>query len=74
MKAQALLEDELGGPLAERVASNLADFDVLARRDRESIRRLSSGLGGPPPIVVPQLDEDVQDLLGLARVAEYLFQ
>jgi anion-transporting ArsA/GET3 family ATPase len=69
-----LLAGELGDPLAERVASNLADFDVLARRDRESIERLAGGLGSLAPIVVPQLDEDVQDLPGLARVAEYLFQ
>jgi anion-transporting ArsA/GET3 family ATPase len=70
----SLLAAELGEQLAERVASNLADFDVLARRDSESIERLTTGLGGTAPTVVPQLDEDVQDLLGLARVAEYLFQ
>jgi anion-transporting ArsA/GET3 family ATPase len=73
-EVSSLLGGELGDPLAERVASNLADFDVLARRDRESIERLSNGFGGPAPIVIPQLDEDVQDLFGLARVAEYLFE
>jgi anion-transporting ArsA/GET3 family ATPase len=69
-----LLAAELGGALAGRVASNLADFDVLAHRDRAAIAQLGALLEGGRPIVVPQLDEDVQDLLGLARIAEYLFQ
>jgi anion-transporting ArsA/GET3 family ATPase len=68
-----LLAPELGEGLAARVASNLADFDVLVRRDRETIGHLSGTLGEREPILVPQLDEDVQDLLGLARIAEYLF-
>jgi anion-transporting ArsA/GET3 family ATPase len=70
-----LLADELGEPLAGRVAANLADFDVLARRDRDTIARLADGWGGRhQPILVPHLDEDVQDLLGLAHVAEHLFE
>ncbi len=70
----ALLGDELDPQLAERLAGNLADFDVLARRDRDSIEQLSSELDGTAMVVVPQLDEDVQDLLGLGRVAEYLLE
>jgi anion-transporting ArsA/GET3 family ATPase len=69
-----LLSAGLGAGLADKVASNLADFDVLACRDRDAIARLSRLLASGKPIVVPQLDEDVQDLLGLARIAEYLFQ
>jgi anion-transporting ArsA/GET3 family ATPase len=76
-QVSGLLAPELGERLAARVAANLADFDVLVRRDRETIARLSQADdAGPPlpePILVPQLDEDVQDLLGLARVAEHLF-
>jgi len=68
-----LLAPELGERLAARVAQNLADFDVLVQRDRETIERLARELGEPNPILVPQLDEDVQDLRGLARVAEHLF-
>jgi len=71
-----LLAPALGEQLARRVAGNLADFDVLARRDRETIERLSEVLGEQGrqrPLVVPYLDEDVQDLLGLARIAEHLF-
>jgi anion-transporting ArsA/GET3 family ATPase len=70
----ALLSGELEAPLAERLAGNLADYDVLARRDRDSIEQLSSELDGTALVVVPQLDEDVQDLPGLGRVAEYLLE
>src|SRR3984885_2116080 len=68
-----LLSPALGERLAARVAGNLADFDGLARRDQETIARLAQTVGERRPIVIPHLDEDVQDLLGLARVAEYLF-
>ncbi len=68
-----LLAPRLGAELAPRVANNLADFDVLVRRDRDTIARLSSALEGSTPVLVPQLDEDVQDLFGLAQVAEHLF-
>jgi anion-transporting ArsA/GET3 family ATPase len=70
-----LLAGELGEPLARRVAANLADFDVLVRRDRATIAALSRAGGAgamPAPVLVPHLDEDVQDLLGLSRVAEHL--
>jgi len=72
-----LLEPALDRRLAARVAANLANFDALARRDAHTIARLSSareGLSpGPTPLLVPHLDEDVQDLRGLARIAEHLF-
>ena len=38
-----------------------------------TIARLSRAWGAGEPIVVGQLDEDVQDLLGLASIAEQLF-
>ncbi len=68
-----LLEPELGARLAARVANNLADFDVLVQRDRETIARLVEQLGERNPILIPQLDEDVHDLQGLVQVAEHLF-
>jgi anion-transporting ArsA/GET3 family ATPase len=71
--AKAVLEPELGAPLAARMAANLADFDVLARRDRDTIARLSGQLSEPHPLLVPDLGEDIQDLGGLARLAEHLF-
>ena len=68
------LAGSLGEQLATRVAHNLSDFDVLAQRDSETIEDLAATLKGPArPIVVGQLDEEVQDLLGLARIAEQLF-
>jgi anion-transporting ArsA/GET3 family ATPase len=72
-QVQALLADDLGEQLAARVARNLADFDVLAQRDRGSVAKLSRALGDPHPILVPHLDGDVQDLAGLDRVAGVLF-
>jgi anion-transporting ArsA/GET3 family ATPase len=68
-----LLSQELGAPLAARVAANLADFDVLVKRDHESVRRLSKQLGEKDPLLVPYLDGDVQDLGALAVIAERLF-
>jgi anion-transporting ArsA/GET3 family ATPase len=70
---EALLAGELGDSLARRVTHNLADFDVLMSRDRETIARLRSELDEPDPVIVPHLDEDIQDLAGLARIAGYLF-
>jgi anion-transporting ArsA/GET3 family ATPase len=66
------LEPALGSELARRVAGNLADVDVLVRRDRATISELSELLDGHPPVLVGHLDEEVQDLLGLSRIAEQL--
>jgi anion-transporting ArsA/GET3 family ATPase len=66
------LSDDVGADLARRVASNLADFDVLVRRDEGTVRELEALLGGREPTLVGHLDEEVQDLLGLARIAEQL--
>jgi len=68
----ALLADELGEGLASRVASNLADFDVFVRRDEATVGRMSDLLHERQPVLVPHLDVEVQDLLGLARIAEHL--
>jgi anion-transporting ArsA/GET3 family ATPase len=69
-----LLADELGVRLATRVSGNLADFDVLTRRDRNRVAGLSRALDEPDPLLVPYLDNDVQDLSGLVVVAEHLFR
>ncbi|HEX9480534.1 MAG TPA: ArsA-related P-loop ATPase [Solirubrobacteraceae bacterium] len=66
------LAPALGADLARRAAANLADFDVLVRRDAATVRELSKLLGGRRPTLVGHLDEEVQDLLGLARIAEQL--
>jgi anion-transporting ArsA/GET3 family ATPase len=67
------LTPQLDSALAARVAANLADFDVLAQRDGDSVSTLSEELGEPCPVLVPELDGDVQDLGGLLLVAEQLF-
>ena len=72
-EVQALLAGELGERLAGRVAHNLADFDVLVRRDRASVERLERSLSDREPILIPHLDQDIHDLAGLARIAEHLF-
>ncbi len=68
-----LLKGDLGERLAVRVASNLADFDVLARRDAATVKLLSAECNRTArPVQVPYLDEDIQDLAGLARIAAHL--
>jgi anion-transporting ArsA/GET3 family ATPase len=69
----ASLAGELGVPLARRAAANLGDFDVLARRDAESVEALARELGEPDPLLVRQLDGDPQDLGGVAVLAGLLF-
>jgi anion-transporting ArsA/GET3 family ATPase len=69
----AALRDAIDEPLAGAVAQNFLDYHVLARRDEQNIDRLRSELGGRPALLVPQLDDDVHDFHGLARVRRYLF-
>jgi anion-transporting ArsA/GET3 family ATPase len=68
----ALLTPAVGRGLATRAASNLADFDVLVRRDSETIARLAAEMESNTPIVVPYMDGDTQGLSDLARIAESL--
>ena len=44
----------------------------LLRRDRRAIARLQRELRVADPVLVPHLDQDVQDLAALARFAGYL--
>ena len=71
------LSDELakglGPELAGRVAANLIDYHLLARRDELGLDRLADELDGRPLLAVPQLDDDVHDVEGLLRVHRYLF-
>jgi anion-transporting ArsA/GET3 family ATPase len=69
----AQLSDKLGGRLAERAAMNLADFELLARRDRESIDLLRRDLAEQHPILVSQLEVDVADLGCLVAITRELF-
>lgn len=69
----SLLTPNLGEALAARVAANLGDFDVLARRDADSVQALMRECGEADPLLVSHLDGDPQDLDGIALVAEQLF-
>jgi anion-transporting ArsA/GET3 family ATPase len=69
----AALEPGLGAELAARVAENLHDYHVLARRDERNVARLSAEIGTRPLLLVPHLDDDVHDVEGLLRVHRYLF-
>jgi anion-transporting ArsA/GET3 family ATPase len=69
----AELSGRVGAPLARRVADNLADFQILAERDRASIARLTRELDDPDPVLVPHLDGDVHDAEGLVHIARHLF-
>lgn len=61
------------GDLAERVASNYADYRALAERDRRNIVHLAAETGAEHVLQVPYLDFDVHDLAGLMEVNRYLF-
>jgi hypothetical protein len=56
------------------VAGNLADFDVLARRDADGVAQLARAIEESSPVLIPHLDAEVEDLPGLARVAELLLE
>jgi hypothetical protein len=66
------LTDLLGDALAAKVAASVADLHVLAARDTASIEHLKQTLGESDPIVVPQLDGDVQDVDGLVALYRHL--
>ena len=67
------LDERLGPELAAKVADNLQDFRTLAQRDRANLRGLSSRLGRKPLVQVPELDQEVNDLAGLALMNDHLF-
>jgi anion-transporting ArsA/GET3 family ATPase len=69
---RAALRDELGDALAAKVAQSVADLQLLAARDAQSIERLKTALDEPEPIVVPRLDGDVQDVEGLLALYRHL--
>ena len=67
------LEGMLGADLAERIATNFADYQALAQRDAGSVEHLARELKAEKVIRVPYLDEDVHDLEGLLKIDRYLF-
>ncbi len=69
-RIDSVLDDE---DLAERLARNLAEYDVLAVRDQKNIDDLVEALNGEPVIRIPYLDTDVHDVAGLCQINQYLF-
>jgi anion-transporting ArsA/GET3 family ATPase len=67
------LAKTLAPSLAGRVADNFRDYHVLAARDDHNLARLAAELGDQRLLLVPQLDDDVHDVEGLARIHRYLF-
>jgi anion-transporting ArsA/GET3 family ATPase len=67
------LAEELGDRLAARVGTSAREVAALAARDEHSIEHLRRSLGDPPTIVVPELDDDVHDVEGLAKVRACLY-
>jgi anion-transporting ArsA/GET3 family ATPase len=70
--APALVE-EVGEELAERVADSAHDLAALAARDHAAIEYLEAELRSPPTLRVPELEDDVHDIDGLARMRAHLF-
>jgi len=69
----AALVGALGEGLAGRVLRSAREHAGLAARDALNVARLRAELGDPATVLVPQLDDDVHDVEGLARVLEHLF-
>jgi anion-transporting ArsA/GET3 family ATPase len=69
----AELVDELGEALAARVADSAHDQAALAARDHAAIDYLEQELRSPPTIRIPELEDDVHDIDGLAQVRAHLF-
>jgi anion-transporting ArsA/GET3 family ATPase len=67
------LTASLGQELGQKVAASLADQRTLAERDRVNLRGLQARMGRKPMVKVPELDGEVHDLDGLARMCVYLF-
>jgi anion-transporting ArsA/GET3 family ATPase len=69
----AALAKTLTPSLAGRVSDNFRDYHVLAARDDHNLARLGAQLDSHRLLLVPQLDDDVHDIEGLARIHQYLF-
>ena len=67
------LPAELDEDLARRVETAAHELEELAEREAANLEELRSRLGDPPTIVVPELDDDVHDVEGLALVRDHLF-
>jgi anion-transporting ArsA/GET3 family ATPase len=67
------LVEELGETLAGRVAKSAHELAALAARDEGNIAHLRERLGDPPLLIVPERQDDVHDVEGLAHVRAHLW-
>jgi anion-transporting ArsA/GET3 family ATPase len=67
------LRDLFDRDLAERVATNFADYQALAQRDARNVDHLARELDAKRVIRIPYMDEDIHDLEGLLKIDRYLF-
>jgi anion-transporting ArsA/GET3 family ATPase len=72
-EVEAALAGPLGEELARKVALTYTEAQALARRDADAIEHLVAAVGGPPPVIVPQVGGDVHDVDGLVAVHRHLF-
>jgi anion-transporting ArsA/GET3 family ATPase len=67
-RAETLAGTDLG-----RLYANLADFQMIASRERDHLTGLAEAVAPAPVVWVPFLRRDVHDLEGMAEVADHLF-
>ena len=67
------LVEELGERLAGRVATSARELAALAERDAANVAHLRERLGDPPLLIVPERQDDVHDVEGLAHVRAHLW-
>ena len=72
-KLPASLTEELGSALAGRVSTSARELAALAARDAANIVDLRDRLGDPPLVIVPERQDDVHDVEGLAHVRAHLW-
>jgi anion-transporting ArsA/GET3 family ATPase len=65
--------EELGERLAGRVATSAHELAALAARDAANVELLRRRLDDPPLVVVPERQDDVHDVEGLAHVRAHLW-
>jgi anion-transporting ArsA/GET3 family ATPase len=67
------LAAELGAALGGRVATAARELAALAARDAANVEHLRARLGDPPLVIVPERQDDVHDVDGLAYVRAHLW-
>jgi anion-transporting ArsA/GET3 family ATPase len=60
--------------LAQKLAKTLAEYGVLAARDAANVTRLRAALGDAPLLLVPEFEDDLNDVHGLVRIHRELFR